>query len=161
VTTADPSSAVGSAIIFENDHVRVWEMNLEPGQACEMHQHHHDHVIIYPMPGTMRARHPGDQEWTIRQDTRAGFVMHRTVGNSDNLLPHQLMNAGTETVIHYIVELLGPTATSDPVDDTNSRAILGRLPENDTPPGPRPRDVMRSGASAPGGRRGAVSRCSP
>lgn len=127
MTTTEPSSAVGSAIIFENDHVRVWEMTLEPGQACEMHQHHHDHIIIYPTAGTMRARNPGEADWTIRQDCTPGFVMYRTVGAADDLTPHQLMNAGSKTVVHYIVELLGPTASAQPLDQTNGRATLDRL----------------------------------
>jgi hypothetical protein len=127
MTSQSPSGDVGSTIIFEDDYVRVWEMVLAPGEACDVHQHHHDHLIIYPMDGTMRARHPGESGWTLRQDTRRGFVMHRTVGRAGGLEPHQLMNAGDETVIHYIVELLGRSATDNPIDETNGRADIGAL----------------------------------
>lgn len=60
-------------------------------------------------------------DWSIVQDTKPGFVMYRTIGNDDSLTPHQLMNAGPERVMHYVIELLGPTATDVPISETNGR----------------------------------------
>jgi hypothetical protein len=124
LTESEPSAAVGSSVLFENSAVRVWQMTLAPGEACEFHRHHHDHLILYPMPGKMRGQNPGDDDWTIVQDTETGFVMYRTAGTTGPLLPHRLLNAGDETVTHYIVELLGPTATPEPISENNGKAHL-------------------------------------
>jgi quercetin dioxygenase-like cupin family protein len=108
--------AVGSTVLFENDRVRVWEMTLAPGEHCDYHRHHHDHVILYPQAGQMRGQEFGGQEWGLVQEAEPGFVMYRTVGQAGPLPPHRLKNTGTETVVHYIVELLGesPSASAGP-----------------------------------------------
>jgi quercetin dioxygenase-like cupin family protein len=102
-------SAVGSSVVFENDRVRVWEMTLAPGEHCDYHQHHHDHVILYPGAGRMRGQEYGGAEWGLVQEAEPGFVMYRAVGNAGPLPPHRLKNLSDETVVHYIIELLGPS----------------------------------------------------
>ncbi|NRQ32821.1 hypothetical protein HII36_13360 [Nonomuraea sp. NN258] len=37
---------VGQEIVFENEHVRVWEVTLEPGAAQPWHQHTHPYLVI-------------------------------------------------------------------------------------------------------------------
>ena len=37
---------VGQRIVFENDHVRVWEINLGPGQVQDFHLHYHPYIVI-------------------------------------------------------------------------------------------------------------------
>jgi quercetin dioxygenase-like cupin family protein len=37
---------VGHRIVFENDHVRIWEVNLDPGETIDFHLHYHPYVII-------------------------------------------------------------------------------------------------------------------
>lgn len=109
-------STVGSTVLFENDRVRVWEMILQPGEHCEYHQHHSDHVIIYGQTATMRGQELGDDGWGIIQDTEPGFVLYRTVGHQAPLTPHRLKNLTDEPVTHFIVELLetSPSATDQP-----------------------------------------------
>jgi quercetin dioxygenase-like cupin family protein len=110
------SSAVGSAVLFENDRVRVWEMKLEPGEYCDYHQHHHDHVILYAQAGTMRGQELGQADWGITQDAEPGFVLYRTVGSSAPLKPHRLKNLSDVPVTHYVIELLetSPSETDEP-----------------------------------------------
>lgn len=111
-------SAVGSTVLFENARVRVWEMILQPGDHCEYHQHHNDHVILYAQTATMRGQELGDDDWGIVQDTEPGFVLYRTVGSNGPLTPHRLKNLTDEPVTHYVVELLetSPSATPQPWD---------------------------------------------
>lgn len=33
---------VGTKVLFENDNVRVWELDLAPGESSDIHQHDHD-----------------------------------------------------------------------------------------------------------------------
>lgn len=37
---------VGQRIVLENDHVRVWEIDLEPGQVQDFHLHYHPYIVI-------------------------------------------------------------------------------------------------------------------
>ena len=81
--------APGDTLIFENDRVRVWSMTLEPGQLFDFHQHHHDHVVLWPEAGTAQAQELGDPDWGLVQEARPGFVLYRTVGHRAPLSPHR------------------------------------------------------------------------
>jgi hypothetical protein len=37
---------VGQRIVFENEHVRIWEINLDPGETIDFHIHYHPYVVI-------------------------------------------------------------------------------------------------------------------
>jgi hypothetical protein len=37
---------VGQRIVLENEHVRIWEVNLDPGETIDFHIHFHPYVII-------------------------------------------------------------------------------------------------------------------
>jgi mannose-6-phosphate isomerase-like protein (cupin superfamily) len=37
---------VGQRIVLENEHVRVWEINLDPGETINFHIHYHPYLII-------------------------------------------------------------------------------------------------------------------
>lgn len=37
---------VGQRIVLENEHVRIWEINLNPGETIDFHIHFHPYVII-------------------------------------------------------------------------------------------------------------------
>ena len=37
---------IGTALLFENDRVRIWEVRLEPGARGEVHRHDLDHVLV-------------------------------------------------------------------------------------------------------------------
>ena len=44
--TDDSMGAVGNRVLFENEHVRVWENLLEPGEESPVHRHDHDYLAI-------------------------------------------------------------------------------------------------------------------
>jgi beta-alanine degradation protein BauB len=35
---------VGTAVLFENERVKVWEMDLQPGQESDLHRHNRDYI---------------------------------------------------------------------------------------------------------------------
>jgi predicted metal-dependent enzyme (double-stranded beta helix superfamily) len=37
---------VATKPLFENDRVKVWEMELEPGESSDVHEHRLDYVLI-------------------------------------------------------------------------------------------------------------------
>ena len=42
---AEPLGDVASRVLFENDHVKVWEMTLAPGEASALHRHDRPYVM--------------------------------------------------------------------------------------------------------------------
>jgi hypothetical protein len=37
---------IGQRIVLENEHVRIWEINLDPGETIDFHIHYHPYVVI-------------------------------------------------------------------------------------------------------------------
>ncbi len=44
-------AGVGTKVIFEDDKIKVWEFNLEPGERTPVHTHEMDY-IFYVIDGT-------------------------------------------------------------------------------------------------------------
>jgi mannose-6-phosphate isomerase-like protein (cupin superfamily) len=32
--------------VLENEHVRIWELNLDPGQSIDFHIHYHPYLVV-------------------------------------------------------------------------------------------------------------------
>lgn len=126
-TTHDMPTDPGDELIFANDRMRVWAMNLEPGQSIFYHSHQQDHLILWPTAGRARVMEIDDeQEWQHVQDSEAGFALFKTVGR-DGLKPHRLRNEEDHAVTHYIVELVGTSASeTEQTAVTNGRAVMSR-----------------------------------
>jgi predicted metal-dependent enzyme (double-stranded beta helix superfamily) len=50
---------VATYLRFENEHVRVWEMDLAPGQICGLHRHTLDYVLYILEGGRIAVESPG------------------------------------------------------------------------------------------------------
>ncbi|HTV28509.1 MAG TPA: hypothetical protein VMF32_12055 [Xanthobacteraceae bacterium] len=37
---------VGQRVVLENEYVRVWEINLDPGQTIDFHIHYHPYLVV-------------------------------------------------------------------------------------------------------------------
>ena len=37
---------IGDRVLYEDEHVRIWEMVLEPGQRSPLHHHENDYVVV-------------------------------------------------------------------------------------------------------------------
>ncbi|HVY59900.1 MAG TPA: hypothetical protein VHA77_18760 [Xanthobacteraceae bacterium] len=37
---------VGHRLLFENEHVRVWEVRLDPGESIHFHIHYHPYLVV-------------------------------------------------------------------------------------------------------------------
>jgi beta-alanine degradation protein BauB len=121
------SSNIGSALIFQNDRVRVWEMVLEPGEASEMHRHENDYLFVYTTPdNSLRLEELDGTDTTDVFD--CGYVQYSVVGTGDGALrPHRLENVGSSTHRQIIVELLGESESvgDAPAPESNGRVRGG------------------------------------
>ncbi len=44
--SSDELGGVGTRVLFEDDDVRIWEMELEPGAHSDLHHHEHDYYLV-------------------------------------------------------------------------------------------------------------------
>ena len=79
---AEIGDKVGSKVIFENERIRVWDFELQPGEETEMHKHeksyiwyaiqggqldtedeHGNHLGVFDIPtgSVFNIRHNGDE----------------------------------------------------------------------------------------------------
>jgi beta-alanine degradation protein BauB len=95
---------IGQEILFENEHVRVWEVRLEPGEVQEWHQHDHPYLIVAIEGANNRMEFLDGSELRHMVET-AGRVVYRDAGTV-----HRLINEGQTRYVNRLVELkhLGP-----------------------------------------------------
>jgi hypothetical protein len=92
---------IGDRIVFENDHVRVWEVRLEPGECQPWHLHEHPYVIIALEEAHNRMEFLDGSEGRRMHET-PGRVVFRDAGKV-----HNLTNVGTTRYVNRLIELKG------------------------------------------------------
>lgn len=104
---APSNHQLGTALLFANERVRVFEVRLEPGQRGPFHIHDRDYFWTVVAPGRGRQRLT-DGTWTVRDYQRGEtrFLRH----GPGNALIHDLENVGTTLLGFVTVELLGDGA---------------------------------------------------
>jgi predicted metal-dependent enzyme (double-stranded beta helix superfamily) len=102
----EPSDAVGTRVLFENEVIRVWDFTLEPGQVSQLHRHQLDYFFIYVTPDNrLEVRVPGETPDPVH--TRDGYVSYTRVGSAtDPRLTHQLANVGEVAHRQILIEFL-------------------------------------------------------
>ncbi|HEY8583038.1 MAG TPA: hypothetical protein VIL49_08815 [Capillimicrobium sp.] len=103
---------IGTSIVFENEHVRVWEVRLEPGEHQPWHLHHNPYLVIGIESANNRMEFLDGSE-ARHMDETAGHVVFREAGKV-----HNLTNEGQTRYVNRLVELkmLGEDATGSAGD---------------------------------------------
>ena len=109
------SKSVGTDLLFENDRVRVWGMELQAGESSPYHRHEHDYVYVYTTPSRIIAHH-SEQPTDVR-DYRENYVQFNVVGSG---IEHHITNEGSERHHQIIVELKGGSTSADPLPPENN-----------------------------------------
>ncbi|SHK51805.1 hypothetical protein SAMN05443637_107146 [Pseudonocardia thermophila] len=126
--TSAISTDPGDELIFANEYIRVWAMNLGPGESIFYHSHQYDHLILWPTPGRAASmEYDEDEEFGHIQNAEQGYAFFKTVGRKGGLKPHRLKNLEDHPVTHYIIELVKESATEEPgTPQSNGRGLSGR-----------------------------------
>ena len=94
---------VGTALWFENDRVRVWELKLDPGERGPFHAHTRNYFWTV-VEGSRGLQRFDDGTFVVRDyevgDTR--FLEH----TPDTALIHDLENVGERVLRFITVELV-------------------------------------------------------
>lgn len=90
---------IGTGIIYQDEEVRIWDLDLQPGGRTEVHQHPCDYVYVVVSGGTTDTVHADGHVDRVR-DAIGDHVGH---GSG---IPHQLHNTGDTRYRNIIVEIL-------------------------------------------------------
>ena len=95
---------VGTRVVFENDRVRVWELDLEPGEKSDVHRHDLDYLIVQ-IEGDRIAAVPepdsgGKYTQYIEVQAEPGKVSYLTRGGIETAV-----NVGTRRYREILIEL--------------------------------------------------------
>jgi hypothetical protein len=93
---------LGTELWFENDHVRVFEVRLDPGERGPFHVHDQTYFWTVVEPGRGLQRF-ADGTY-VERDYALGETRYLTNSPSDALI-HDLENVGTTTLRFVTVEL--------------------------------------------------------
>lgn len=89
---------VGSYVLFENDHVRVWQNDLEPGESTDWHLHTTSYLFVATQHGDLKIEF--DDGSSQASELQVGQVV---MGERDSI--HQLSNVGGKRYTSVIIEL--------------------------------------------------------
>lgn len=90
---------VGQRIVLENEHVRIWEIRLEPGETIDFHIHYHPYVVISLGGGE------NDIETIFGQHIKTDEPLGTTVFINDMRAVHRLTNRADVTYLSRLIEL--------------------------------------------------------
>ncbi|HEV2951491.1 MAG TPA: cupin domain-containing protein [Actinomycetota bacterium] len=99
---APTNREIGTSLWFENDHVRVFEIRLDPGQRGPFHVHDATYFWTVVEPGRGLQRF-ADGTLVVR-DYALGDTKY-LVNSPDDPLVHDLENVGDSTLRFVTVEL--------------------------------------------------------
>jgi hypothetical protein len=101
--TDDALASIGERLLFENEHVRVWENVIEPGEESPLHRHDHDYLAI-ELEGDRVIHNPVKDGHFPRMEYEVsppGTVMHLRGGVTETAI-----NTSSTRFRTIIVELL-------------------------------------------------------
>ena len=94
---------VGHKMLLENEHIRMWEVRLEPGQTIAFHIHYHPYLVVSL----------GGGENEIETIFGKTIPTHEPVGSFvfiDEMRPvHRLTNKSSVTYLSRLIELKSVT----------------------------------------------------
>lgn len=89
---------IGKEILFENDHVRIWGLSLEPGEIQLWHRHDLPYIIVPLTAGDNIMRFSDGRQRPTQESV--GGVLWREPG-----IPHELENCSQWTYRNVLIEL--------------------------------------------------------
>lgn len=89
---------IGTNVLFENEHVKVWHLSLEPGQASPWHQHERVYMYVVTEPGYVQTERIDGTVVEQRDHLGDAVMMERDI-------IHRLVNKGSVRYSNVIIEM--------------------------------------------------------
>lgn len=95
---------VGTKVLYENDRVRVWDFQLEPGESTKLHTHRRDWMYVYVTEDNgLRISYPAMGE--VDNHLPEGHVSYLEVASlPTERLTHRATNIGTKPHRQILIE---------------------------------------------------------
>ena len=87
----EPLGAVANQFLFENDRLKMWHLNLQPGESSDWHVHDLDYVTVVVEPGKLLRE--WEDESTDEMENPLGHVTLR------NMVPTELPMSAPRTTV--------------------------------------------------------------
>jgi quercetin dioxygenase-like cupin family protein len=98
----DPmENPIGTELVYEDDAVRIWRIELEPGEEAPWHTHELDYTTVVVEGGVVER--PNDDGSVDRFELEPGDLMRGREGT----IRHMVRNVGETRFANVIVELKG------------------------------------------------------
>ena len=88
---------IGDEVVFENETIRVWKLNLEPGEIQAWHQHDLPYLVVPLTVGDNTMRFADGREKPTAE--KPGDALWREAG-----MPHELENTGDAPYSNILIE---------------------------------------------------------
>jgi mannose-6-phosphate isomerase-like protein (cupin superfamily) len=92
---------VGSRVVSETDQLRIWHLELEPGERAPFHRH--DESYFWTVFGSGRSRSYYHDGSVVEADYQSGETRHFNFRNGDFMV-HDLENIGDTPLKFVTVE---------------------------------------------------------
>lgn len=92
---------IGDTVVFENEHVRVWKLDLGPGETQAWHKHELSYLVIPLTKGNNVMRFADGREKPTEEEP--GQALWREPG-----MEHELENTSDFHYANMLVELKRP-----------------------------------------------------
>lgn len=114
---------VATRVLFENDDVKVWEMDLAPGEVCGLHRHTMDYILYILEGANLGVESPGRKPYSFNVKARGTyFVPAGGVESAHNL--------GSTRFHEALVELKRkPRPGAERLGFAGCEAVAGKEPE--------------------------------
>lgn len=94
----------GDQVLFENPYVRVWQLELQPGESTTLHCHVHPYLYVVLRPSTILVKYADGTEGRTQQEEGATVW----AGLDDATRTHALINVGGQPCVERVIEILLP-----------------------------------------------------
>ena len=101
--TPDDPFAVGTKLLFENDLIRLWTMEVPAGESWGPHEHRHPYVTVVAKASRI-ASVMDDGTVELEFEAEVDHVDWRAMSSDRRI--HTLKNVGDRPYKNFIVELL-------------------------------------------------------
>jgi quercetin dioxygenase-like cupin family protein len=102
MSTPVGSPVIGTAELFENERIKVWDFVLAPGESLPMHTHRRDHVIVVVEGGDLEVEYGDGRRQAY--SPKPGDV-HYAAPDGGPADTHDARNVGTTRYRNLIIEL--------------------------------------------------------
>jgi len=92
-----PLGPIGTKVLFENEHIRVWSVELPPNGLQPLHEHQHPYLVVPISNGRSVMRWEDGRERQLNDVP--GNVVYREASGG----PHELLNLEDNMKMHTVL----------------------------------------------------------